>query len=100
MSIESADDRLELLKSLGELATFNNGQALWDVYGVLEREFVAVDEIESYRPVFTCRTYDTESHATKLVSRGTELVTDDGAFTVVGVQPDGTGMTNLILEES
>lgn len=101
MTIESAADRLELLKSLGELVTLNNGQVDWDIYGVLEREFVAVDEVEGYRPILTVRTSDISGHATQNVGRGTLVARADGScFNVVGNQPDGTGLTNLILEEA
>ena len=100
MSIESAADRLGLLKSLGGLVTLSDGHSNRDVYGVLEREFVAVDEVEGYRPILVLRDEDSTRHATNPVVRGSLVTAGSESFTVVGIQPDGTGMTSFILEES
>ena len=99
MSIESAADRLNLIKTLGELVVFSDGQDTWDVYGVLEREYADVGGVESYHPVLTCRETDTTRHATHSVDHGTTLQADSGSYTIVGLQPDGTGLVVFVLEE-
>ena len=61
-------------------------------------EFFDSDEmangIEGVRPVFTCAAKD-------VVNLGHEktLVINDTKYKVAGVQPDGTGLTSLILEK-
>lgn len=100
MSIETSADRLDLLKKLGEQATFYDAPDSWSVYGVLDREFVEVSGVESYRPVLTCRTDDTTEHPTYSVDHGTRVDVAGVSFEVAGIQPDGTGMVAFVLEES
>ena len=54
------------------------------VTGIFESQFVEVNGIEGVRPVFTCAAKD---------------VVNLGQYKVAGVQPDGTGLTSLILEK-
>ena len=100
MTIESAADRLESLKALGEVVTFTVMENTWTAYGVLEREFVAVGEVESYHPVLMCRVSDTTEHATYAVTHDTKVTASSVDFTIIGIQPDGTGMVTFVLEES
>tara|TARA_R110000803_G_scaffold33226_1_gene72838 strand:- start:47 stop:319 length:273 start_codon:yes stop_codon:yes gene_type:complete len=64
------------------------------VTGIFESQFVEVNGIEGVRPVFTCAAKD-------VVNLGHEktLVINDLTYKVAGVQPDGTGLTSLILEK-
>ena len=68
------------------------GSAL--VTGIFESQFVEVNGIEGVRPVFTCAALD-------VVDLGHEksLVINKQKYRVAGVQPDGTGLTSLILEK-
>ncbi len=97
MAVESATDRANFLDvdAFGVAATYNG---VTTVNGVFENEFFeaiagATVPIESAQALFTCRTADVPSatHADTLVISGSSYI-------VVGVQPDGTGMTILILE--
>lgn len=95
MSYESASDRLSLLQNLGEQVSVGGSP----VYGILENQFVPIDfggqEIESNYPVLTIRTSDASG-----VSHGTAVVANGVNYTVRSIQPDGTGMTELVLEET
>ena len=99
MAIQSDSELLEMFQTLGEQVSFFNGEIDWDVYGVLERLYVEVGEIESQHPVLTCRTIDTISHATMVVVHGTGVLATSGTYKVVTIQPDGDGVVALVLEK-
>lgn len=63
------------------------------VGGIFTNEFVTVDYVESRKPVFICKSADVIG-----VSHGSDAVTDNEVYKVRGIQPDGTGITKLILE--
>lgn len=64
------------------------------VDGMFTNETVIVDFVESRKPVFICKSADVQ-----FVSRGSTATTSNAAvYKVRGIQPDGTGMTKLILE--
>lgn len=65
------------------------------VDGIFGNEFVMVDYVESRKPVFTCKSADLIN-----ISNGTIAVASDSVTTykVRSVQPDGTGLTKLVLE--
>lgn len=104
---ESAADRLSILTALGgEDAVFANGTfgtcnfgldpfgGTMTVTGLLERDYVDVQGIESEMPVLTCRTTDVAS-----VKHGDAVTVNSTSYVVRGVRNDGTGMTALALEE-
>jgi len=64
------------------------------VDGILTSEYVTVEFVESKKPVFLCKSSDVVG-----VAHGDDVVASDStAYKVRGIQPDGTGMTKLILE--
>ena len=63
------------------------------VDGILGNEFVLVDFVESRKPVFDCATAEIVG-----VAHGDTVTVGGGTYKVRGIQPDGTGMTKLILE--
>lgn len=63
------------------------------VEGILGNEFVLVDFIESKKPTFDCATADVVG-----VAHGGTVTVGSDTYKVRGIQPDGTGMTKLILE--
>jgi len=71
------------------------------INGVFLKDFVELNGVESYSPVFDCATSDVSdaAHGAKLTVHpdGTESTTDV-IYTVRGVQDDGVGITRLILE--
>ena len=97
MPAETAADRAAMLDTdeFAVAATYNGGAI---VNGIFDNEYAGVLDgagapVESTRPVFYCRTADVASavHGDTLVISGT-------TYNVVGVEPDGAGMTTLILE--
>lgn len=67
------------------------------VSGIFDADFVAIrgelGDTESARPVFMCATEDVEH-----VEYGTTARINSTNYTVRGIQPDGTGITVLVLE--
>ena len=64
------------------------------VVGIFENQFVEVHGIESFRPVFTCTEASVPS-----IAHGDALNIKAVSYKVAGVQSDGTGLTQLILEK-
>ena len=64
------------------------------VAGIFDNQFVEVNGIEGVRPVFTCAVSDVVD-----LSFEKTIKINDTTYKVAGVQPDGTGLTNLVLEK-
>ena len=94
MSVEQPADQLAVLSDFGVAASWN-GKA---VQGIFDDKFLLANEhseiIESLEPQFLCRASDVAG-----VLDG-ELITISGyAYTIRRIEPDGTGMTHLILSK-
>jgi hypothetical protein len=65
-----------------------------DVRGILDTSYhdALGNLVEGYAPIFTLPTADAG------VSHGVDLVVNGATYKVVGVEPDGTGITVLRLE--
>ena len=97
MAVEDAADRAGFFDSdeFGVTATYSVGGT---VDGVFENEFFeALTEtdvaVESAQLLFTCATADVPTAA-----HGQTLAWSGNTYAIVGVQPDGTGVTILVLE--
>ena len=90
-----ADDAI--IAGLGETAYLvtDAGANLGAVVGLFEHQYVEVLGTESMTPTFSCRTtaLPTDTHDYKLTY-------DSITYTVARPEPDGTGMTLLILEKT
>ena len=64
------------------------------IAGIFDNQFVEVHGIEGVRPVFVCAEADVSS-----IAHGDALTIKTVSYKVAGVQPDGTGLTSLILEK-
>jgi len=64
------------------------------VAGIFESQFVEVNGIEGVRPVFTC-----EAAKVANIAHITTIKVKDYTYKVAGIQPDGTGLTSIILEK-
>lgn len=71
------------------VATFDGN----DVTGILDREYVEVEGIESNRPVFLCASSDVSGY-----SRGAVVVAGGITYALVTKMPDGTGVDMVVLE--
>ncbi len=91
MAVESDADRLSMLSDWDTLTVgvTNIAGIFGDVY------FEAVD-IQGSQPMFHCRVMDLPA-----ITYGTTTGTVNGVtYKIMRTEPDGTGMTNLILQES
>lgn len=101
MAVESADDRAIFLSvdDFGVSAIFTHNRVASTISGIFDNDFVEVDAgggvpFAMQQPRFLARTSD--------VSTAVEddtLVISNATYKIKVVQPDGTGMTNLILEK-
>jgi len=101
MAVESADDRAIFLSvdDFGVSATYTHAAVSKTISGIFDNDFVEVDAggtipFAMQQPRFLTRTSD--------VSAAVEddtLVISGVTYKIKVVQPDGTGMTNLILEK-
>lgn len=94
MGVESDADRLMFLQTEDFGMTGTIGTAT--IYGIFDDSYHAVNEVTgevaTTAPQFTCRTSDVTS-----VIQGTVITINSIAYKVINIQPDGTGLTVLIL---
>ena len=64
------------------------------VAGIFDNQFVEVNGIEGVRPVFTCSESEVSS-----IAHGDAVTLKATSYKVAGIQPDGTGLTSLVLEK-
>jgi hypothetical protein len=90
--LETDRDRLAYLTAFGEQVTIN-GQPVW---AVADNAYVNVlDLAAGTRPQLIARSSDVAAVVT-----GAGVVMQGTAYSVAEIQPDGTGMTTLILTKS
>jgi hypothetical protein len=93
MSVETAADRSTLLNDYGTTVTKADASTFT---GIFDNDFLAVDvdesEVESSEPTLLARTADVSS-----LAHGDTLTISSTSYTVRGIQPDGTGMTQIML---
>jgi hypothetical protein len=95
MQLQSDATLLRMLKALGAVRVYICGEPVWAIFDNAFIDLLSEPGIESRAPGLTCRTSDAERvGATKDsdVSVGTEL------YRVKRSDPDGTGMTNVVLK--
>lgn len=99
MAVETADDRLVFLADFGQVVTyaFLAGGST-SVTGIFYNDYQEVTAggtmgFSLQQPRFLCRTADIPN------AEEGDIITADGVqFTVVVIMPDGTGMTEMMLE--
>lgn len=92
MPLESDADRLSYLQAFGEQITVN-AQTLW---AVPDNAYIdALDIAAGTRPQAIVRTADVPS-----IAPGQTVVMQGTQYSVAEIQPDGTGMTTLILQKT
>ena len=97
MAVETADERAIFFNvdDFGVAATYAGGT----VNGIFDNEYFEADAggmvaVAIQQPRFLCRAADVSSAA-----EGDAIVINSVDYTIRIVQPDGTGMTTLVLEE-
>jgi len=102
MAVETADDRAVFFSvdDFGVAATYTpSGGSPVTVNGIFDHDYYAADAggsvaVAIEQPRFLCRTADVASAA-----EGDALTVNSTNYTVKVVEADGTGVTNLVLEE-
>jgi hypothetical protein len=93
MSVETAADRSALLNDYGTTVTKADASTFTAIF---DNDFLAVDldesEVESTEPTLLARTADVSG-----LAHGDSLTISSTSYTVRGIQPDGTGMTQIML---
>lgn len=93
--METDADRLASIKGLGGQLVYISGEPIWAIFDNAFIDLLSDPGIESRAPGLTCRTFDAERVGAAKdsdVSVGTEL------YRVKRLDPDGTGMTNVVLK--
>lgn len=93
MPIETDTDRLALLADFGVTASYSG--AAFSV--IRDTPYMESQGIAGYVPTALARASDVAAAG---VAFGGGITIDGVAYTVRGIEPDGTGMTQLILEEA
>jgi len=104
MTVESDSDRLAMLADFGQSVTFSPGSTYpdrnsetVDIIAIFDQDYFEVRGIESVsdnsQPALLARTIDTAK-----AIRNSMIEIDVDVYKVVGVEPDGTGITVLRLE--
>jgi hypothetical protein len=90
--IESDATRLRMIKAVGGVLISHSEGSFWAVY---DREFsLSVDgSVESRQPALTARTSDVKDLAKDVL-----LEVSDEAFRIKRQEPDGTGMSIVLLK--
>ena len=91
MAVEDDSDRLALLDDFG-LDVHIKGRV---VTGILDNEFSEVGGVASTVPVLWVRSIDIEND-----SRGDALTIGTTDYTIAEMQPDGQGITIVVLQET
>jgi hypothetical protein len=74
----------------GTAVTYNGGT----IYGIFDNEYVEIGAVATLAPILTCRTSDVSA-----ASEGTSIVIGGVTYQIMVKQPDGTGVSRLILEK-
>lgn len=90
--IESDSDRLSILTALGAVPVSSSAGVF---HAVFEREFAEELGVEGKRPILTCRSSDVTRCQIK---KGSRVDIEAQSFAVRRIEPDGSGMSVLILE--
>lgn len=91
MSLETDADRLAMLQAVGEQVTLD-GAAVWAVF---DNAYAQVLDAVSAQPVLQLRSSDAAA-----VTRASTVVRGAAGYRVANIEPDGLGMTTLILERA
>jgi hypothetical protein len=88
--LESDNDRLGYLKAFGVNVEAERGTLL----GIFDAQYVDANGVDETGPVLECRSSDVKRLE---LGKGSSLSIDGEVYTVRRPEPDGTGMTRLIL---
>lgn len=99
MTVETDTERRAMISDFGQSATYTpSGGPSTEINVLFDHEYLGVDAtggvvVESVHPTVLALTSDVPNAA-----HGESVVIGPEVYYIVGVQPDGQGMTQLILE--
>ena len=99
MTVETDTERRLMIQDFGQSVTYTpSGGPSKEITVLFDHEYLGVDAtggvlVESVHPTILALTSDVPNAA-----HGESLVIGPEVYYIVGVQPDGQGMTQLILE--
>ena len=99
MAVETADDRLFMLSDFGVSASYTPvGGSSSSIIGIFDNSYEAVDAgggvaFAMQQPRLTCRSADVTG-----VTEGALMTIEGASYIVRVVMPDGTGVTEIMLE--
>ncbi len=99
MSVESTSDLLDIIEALGGITTddLTVTYAGGSFTAIFDRPYAAVQpgdiDLETRQPVLIARTADVSG-----LAKGTVLTVQGDAYKVRHQEPDGTGLTRILLK--
>lgn len=88
--IESDDDRLAYLESMGEPWSCAKGS----FFAIFDRAYLTANGIEDASPALTARSSDVEALG---IRKDSALTANGTTYRAVRLEPDGTGITTILL---
>lgn len=82
-----------MITTLGDTLTIQKSGKI--IYGLLDREYVEVNDISGFGPVITCLSEDAEG-----LKRGDFIKHGIDKYKFILEEQDGTGVSRLILEDA
>jgi len=97
--VETADDRLVMLTDFGVECSYTpEGGATSVIRCILLNDYYSVESgsvaVEVNQPIAVIRTADAPS-----IAHGDSMVISAVTYKVVNIRPDGTGISEIVLEE-
>lgn len=65
------------------------------IAGIFDHQYVEYADISGNHPAFLCA-----SEAASSIELGGDIIIDERSYTIAAIQPDGTGLTLLVLHEA
>lgn len=93
--MESDADRLAMLQALGGTQVQAQGATFTALFDAAYQAALSDPAIEGVHPALTCRTADVERLA---LTKGLPLTVGGVAYRILRHEPDGTGMSLLVLK--
>ena len=100
MALETAQDQLNFFDTdtHGSTATVTINGSGSSISVIINKEYFAIAgesvDVDGTQPVVTCRSSDVTG-----IDTADTIAIDGVTYNIVNIQPDGTGMTTLILQD-
>lgn len=91
MPVESAADRLTMLQDFGITVTLSDST---EITAIFDDEYRDTLDVAASQPVLMCRTQDVSG-----LTHGDEVLVEGAPYLARVIQPDGTGITLIFLEQ-